>query len=774
MDFDDSTELQDIFDAAVQVSVERVKSLMIDRFTVDEQRCPQYYRDLVSMPWKRIYTLNVDDLIEKMARGSSISRAVRAVSATTESITEIYKNNLCVIHLNGSLRDAPKNVVFGRSQYATRSNPDPFYEALRHDLIGRPIVFIGSNLEEGPMWQHLALRGGNPMRGQRELRPRNYLVTPSLNPSKVALLSQHKIVWLPMTTEEFCANVLNEMDDERAQGNKYLDDEYRWSSEYRFQIKRIADIPREPSKPTEYLLGAEPEWNDVFHNRVAHRECFGSIVEIIDRIRANSSANEFLVVTGTAGTGKSSAMMAIAIEMEANDVATAWVDNTQRLNRAGLRKALKADPGIRLLFVADADVYGKLLYGLVRDALDLIPQLVVVCECRSTKVERIKNLTAFPELEAVEYTIPRLGDNDIDVILDLLEREKRLGVLRTLSPKQRRQVFEAEAGRQMLVAMYKATSGEELKDRAVTEFTELEEMQKYLYGLVCLAHTHRFMLTKEEIGIACGDDIERWPHALDMLVRRRVIVELENESYRARHREIAQFVSIAMNQHGSVDDIVRALIRVAATKAGPHMHRRSRPIRMLVAFVNHNFMQQTVGTQQGRNIYNEFEYLLEWDHHFWLHRGALELEAGSLGLAENFLQQAKSIAPNDFFVDVELAYLLLKKAIASPQHASSHSWVDEAISTLSFIANSKPGHRAHVAHIAGSQGLIWVGISGMSGAEKQIFLERILKLVREAIPDDHEQILPSLGNDIQRELLLMAVPRAHGEEELDDLTKAGR
>ena len=756
MDFDETTKLQDIFDAALQFNAAKIKDLMIGRFSVDEQRAPQYYRDLISMPWKRIYTLNVDDLVEKAARKVATQRPIRTVSAMTDPVTEIHGEDLCVIHLNGTLRNVPENVVFGRSQYAARSNPDPFYQALRHDLISRPIVFIGSNLEEGPMWQHLALRGGRPKRGQRELRPRNYLVTPSLNPSKVALLSQYQIEWLPMTTEAFCAEVVSKMAEARTQGNTFLHDQYRWSKEYRFQIKRIADIPRGVSKPTEYLLGAEPEWVDVIHNRVVHRECFGSIVEIIDRIRASSSGNEYLIVTGTAGTGKSSAMMAIAIEMEANDVASAWVDNSQRLNRAGLRKALERDPGIRLLFITDADVYGKALKGLIQEALQVNPQLVVVCECRSTKVERITDPSATAELEAIEYTIPNLEDNDIDKILDVLEREKRLGVLRKLSHRERRQVFEAEAGRQMLVAMYKATSGEELKDRAVTEFSELEEMQKFLYGLVSVAHAHRFMLKKDEIGIACGDDVEAWPRALDRLIRRRVIVEVDSEFYRARHREIAQIIYIAMTQHGSIDNVVRALIRVAATKAGPHMHRRSRPIGMLVAFVNHNFMQQTVGTQQGRNLYNEFEHMLEWDHHYWLHRGALELEAGSLGLAENFLQQAKSIEPNDFYIDAEIAYLQLKKAISAPQHTSSQSWVDSAIETLSFIASTKHGQRAHVAHIAGSQGLIWVQVSGISGTEKQQFLERILRLVEKALPDDRKQILPSLARDIQRELLLMA------------------
>ena len=71
-----------------------------------------------------------------------------------------------------------------------------------------------------------------------------------------------------------------------------------------------------------------------------------------------------------------------------------------------------------------------------------------------------------------------------------------------------------------------------------------------------------------------------------------------------------------------------------------------------------------------------------WDYHYWLHRGALELEVGNLGIAENFLLQSKSIEPNDIFIDNELAYLNLRKANESPLSTTSEDLVRDAIRTL--------------------------------------------------------------------------------------------
>lgn len=662
------------------------------------------------------------------------------------------------MHLNGALRDVPSNVTFGRSQYALRSGVDSFYSMLRHDLASRPVVFIGSNLEEGSMWQHLVMRGPKPARGEKELRPRSYLVTPNLNRSKQALLSQHNIEWLQMTTEGFVQNVLRRIDDARAEGNEFL--QRRFAISRGPQIIRVADIPEGSKAPTEYLLGAEPEWADARQRRIAHRSCIDELIEQLGRIRAGAAVREFLIVTGTAGTGKSSVMMMAALKLEADGVPVGWIDAAQRTDLAGFRRTLEAEKNLGALFITDADLYEKRLSRIVRDALDANPRLVVVCECRSSRVDRIVDMLELRSITPTEYTIPYLGDNDIDAILSVLDRENRLGALKGLSYEQRRRVFQAEAGRQMLVAMYKATHGVDFKDRAIDELKGLEKTQQFLYGLVAVAHAHRFLLTRDEIAIASGDDAEEWPRALDALTRRKIILAGAADTYNARHREIAQFVYDKLTEQGAVADVVRALIRVAGTKTSVNVPRTARPARMLAVFVSHKLLKRTVGAAVARQIYSEFEYLLNWDHHYWLHRGALELESDNLALAETFLTQSKGIEPNDVFVDNELAYLKLRKANAAPMEGGSEALVTEAIQMLESVVLRRPGQRAHAYHIMGSQGLVWAQKSAMLPDAKRVFLTMLRNRVRTALPDDVDNMLSTLDAELQRQLLSLAVSTA--------------
>jgi hypothetical protein len=95
--FDETTQLQDIYDAALQQHRAKTESLLRHSFTVGPERCPDYYRRLFAMPWSRIYTLNIDDLAEKVS-GNTHGRPMKSVSATSQRFGELNEKALSIIH----------------------------------------------------------------------------------------------------------------------------------------------------------------------------------------------------------------------------------------------------------------------------------------------------------------------------------------------------------------------------------------------------------------------------------------------------------------------------------------------------------------------------------------------------------------------------------------------------------------------------------------------------------------------------------------------------
>jgi hypothetical protein len=755
--FDTTTQLQDIFDTALSRHRRELDKYLRDSFTVDPDSCGQWYDDILGMPWLRIYTLNIDDLVLKVINRGEEHRPCTAVSALTATDPLFDHSRLAIVHLNGMAEDGPEKLTFSRSQFAQRRGTDPAYAQLANDLLFRSIVFIGTSLDESPLWEHLEMRGGGPERHQRELRPRSYLVTPYLNRSREALLSRFNVVWLPMTAQQFTTDVIAKLGDSRSLGHSTIRQSYVSGASTKERFDKVAQLASTDKATEEYLLGAEPTWADVTSHKVAERDCFDEIWQILNAFRASPTRKQILVLTGTAGTGKSSALMVTAMRLEAEGVHVAWLDSDHIFSRQNFKTALAKEANLGAIFINDADLYETRLSFFLRDVLEHDARTLIVCETRSSKVDRIINRNELDATEIVEYTVPSLGNNDIDAILDVLDREHRLGWLKGRSRLERRAVFEGLAGRQLLVAMHMATSGRDFEAKAIEELNELKGLDQFIYGLICVASAHRFALRKEDVGIACTDESTSWLQSLDTLTRRKLILAHQGNSFRGRHRVIAQLVYDSLVEAGKLYPIIYALVRIGASNTTRYSRRDSMHVRLLHAFINHNQMKRGIEIEQARRIYSDFENALAWDAHFWLHRGAIELETDHLDRAENFLNQARSIDPDNVFIDNELAYLSFKKAIARPTDAGSAVLVDAAILTLNDVAARRPDQIAHAYHIMGQQGLIWAEVGVKEPEQKRQFLQRLLAKVEIAQRIEPGEMMDVLHNQIKRALLSLAV-----------------
>ena len=154
------------------------------------------HRLWLSMPWRRAYTLNIDDLEAAAARVHQVPRRIRPVSGLARSLTLGTGADVLYVHLNGTLDDLP-NVTFADPQYGRRQAAgSALYDQLAADLLAYPVVFVATELRESLFWQYVALRDERGSRGVTEHRRRSYLVTPSLPRDRQRLLQTYNIVWV--------------------------------------------------------------------------------------------------------------------------------------------------------------------------------------------------------------------------------------------------------------------------------------------------------------------------------------------------------------------------------------------------------------------------------------------------------------------------------------------------------------------------------------------------------------------------------------------------
>ena len=198
---DDST-LADLYDVALLRAPDRLCQYLSTRLRVGDQPLPAWYARWFAAPWRRIYTLNVDDLEVAVARQADLPRRLRPISALAPEPAPDSRA-IDVVHLNGLAGDDPRQVTFSTMQYAARlCDRDREYERLVADLRTSPFVFVGTTLDEAVLWQHAQASGLRPQASGSDQRPHSFLISPSLSRARKVLLASHRIHWIEATAEQ--------------------------------------------------------------------------------------------------------------------------------------------------------------------------------------------------------------------------------------------------------------------------------------------------------------------------------------------------------------------------------------------------------------------------------------------------------------------------------------------------------------------------------------------------------------------------------------------
>jgi hypothetical protein len=761
--FEDTSSLQDLYDEALRRHRTDLKKRMTQLLTTNPDSLQDWYETIFSFPWQRCYTLNIDDVDQSVNRRFRLDRGLAPISAVSDPASTSHPDpfrNLQVVHLNGTLEDIPEGVTFSVSQYADRlSRKEPWYMTFVADLLTSPVVFIGTRLDEPPLWQHLMMRHGPGTRQMRELRHRSYLVTPKLDRAKEALLTDFNVVWVPMTAEEFTTSVLAKLHSSAAAGRKLLSSKAVTTVTSATAVPEVAELARNPTKESDFLLGSEPIWADVQSGRAIVRECDAAVWTTIETSLKATGIRGAVTITGTGGSGKSTSLMRACLRLVAEGVGVGWVDRSSDFSPGQIRAWMRADSAPPVLAIDDADMFGSELSKLVRDLALGGSRPLVIIEVSASRMDHVINPVIMAGIPNPEIAMPPLADADIGALIDLLDREKRLGILTGKDRSVQEKAFREQAGRQLLVAMIKATSGKQLEEKALEELEELDDDAKPLYAFIAVATAFGFGLTRDEILIASRDASNTALNSVDKLVRRHLVTERTDGYIWARHSVIAEIIRTKIQQTGQIGAAFSGLTLVGAAKVTKNLTRSARPWRMLKAFLNHDMLVRTVGIEYSRNLYGALEDILNWDFHFWLQRGSLEVEFGDLNLAERFLNTAKGLSADDPYVENEYAYLLFRQAIENPLAVEAPELVKQATAKLEYlISGDLQSHYPY--HVLGSQALAWARCGIASSLEKEPYLRKIIGRVEDGIRKyPRRSELEVLLNDIKKEYMNIAVVR---------------
>jgi hypothetical protein len=203
----DSSSLADLYDVAMLRVPERLRAYLDRRLRIGDTALAPHYAAWFSAPWRRIYTLNVDDLEVAVQRQFALPRRLRSVSAMAHERPAPDARVIDVVHLNGTAGADATDLTFSTMQYASRlCARDREYSQLVADLEQSPFVFVGTTLDEVILWQHLELH--RQRTGDTQKQAPSFLVSASLTRARQFLLESMGIRWIRSTVAEIAEHLL--------------------------------------------------------------------------------------------------------------------------------------------------------------------------------------------------------------------------------------------------------------------------------------------------------------------------------------------------------------------------------------------------------------------------------------------------------------------------------------------------------------------------------------------------------------------------------------
>ena len=138
-----------------------------------------------------------------------------------------------------------------------------------------------------------------------------------------------------------------------------------------------------------------------------------------------------IVLAGTAGTGKSTAIMRLGLHLVGKDIECAYTSVDFDVSPADLRSLEGLGDLPDVLLIDDADRFGAEASMLARDLRRAEGNPLIVLAVRTSRVGRISDRLKLLDVEHRELIVPRLTDSDIDSLLRVLDSANRLGYSRT-------------------------------------------------------------------------------------------------------------------------------------------------------------------------------------------------------------------------------------------------------------------------------------------------------------------------------------------------------
>lgn len=333
---------------------------------------------LARIPWRRVYTLNVDNAFEyasrSLARAANLPSEVIASFNYNELFHELSPDHIqSVVHLHGNVEKSETSYVFSHNEYARHMNrPNSWMMTLTQLMKSEPFIVAGTSLDEIDVEFYLQQHAGID-RSDRQ-RAVSILVEPYPSRLTRKICTDHGLVLFEGKALDLINALRSEFTDFSNPFSEFgPQTEYGYGHDpqtvvlFESSFEKVKPSAEPSQEGARFLLGAPLTWNLIASGVDVDR----SVVRQVEREIGENLKSEAqgLVYLADPGSGKSSLLRKVAFRAAQKYRNVFYYSGVERLDEATVANIISRVQGDVLIFVDNVADSASYIVGIM-DALD--------------------------------------------------------------------------------------------------------------------------------------------------------------------------------------------------------------------------------------------------------------------------------------------------------------------------------------------------------------------------------------------------------------------
>jgi KaiC/GvpD/RAD55 family RecA-like ATPase len=622
-------ELEDVYGAVRNEIGSRLDPLLEELFrhvTPSEE-----YVALSTFSWRRIYTLNIDDGLER-AFSSSAQRICQRLSSDPIEDRDPFFQRLDIVKLNGSIDKLHNGIIFSAPDYAKATSRGlPWYEQCGSDFVRAPFLFIGTKIKEPLLKFHI-----ERYKTVNQRTPgKSYVITPSATEIEKQSLKQYNIEHISGTLGDFVRWLQQEFCDPptprdlavaslppyaAALSATNKEAYYRLFEGVSLVTRDMTSSDGECGAIRDFYKGFKPSWNDIISGIPAELDTLDECSEYLEK---NLHKRSLISLIGPAGSGKSTLLMQLAHR------ASGWKKTIVYYFEEPLLDVTKT----LLEFENSSNNFDHIVVAI--DNLDRVAEPLIEA-LKSGKLTKTTIICAERESVWIRKTKSKIGDlagkvfnvnefteRDARKILQKLQEYGSWTILGQIPEKDRISALINRAGKQLLIALLEATYGRGFEKIIESDYKTLENDEQRIFFLTVGVITERnFSAPVELIDRALSANGFAGAGVLSAALS-GIIVNREGK-LAVRHRVYVRHLLEQVVPPDLTARAIKGLLLAFSHYNAPVIRNVSKvEAAIYKGIINHSFLWEVLKGKESLivSLYRNLEKSFELDGLFWLQYG---------------------------------------------------------------------------------------------------------------------------------------------------------